>query len=61
VRVRVGAGGCLAVGRRSEQALYDEAAATYESDEGFDQTAGAGFIKLWGLPAKRWSTVHPKP
>lgn len=60
VRVRVGSSGCIPVGRRSPVALYDEAAATYESDDGFDQTAGAGFISLWGLPAKRWATVHPK-
>jgi argininosuccinate synthase len=60
VRVRVGAGGCAAVGRRSANALYDEAAATYESDDGFDQSAAPGFIKFWGLPAKRWATVNDK-
>jgi argininosuccinate synthase len=58
VRLRLAAGSCLAVGRRSATPLYDEAAATYESDEGFDQTKAAGFVSLWGLPAKRWATVH---
>ncbi|MEA2498695.1 MAG: argininosuccinate synthase [Actinomycetota bacterium] len=61
VRVRVGSGGAAIIGRRSPNALYDEAAATYESDDGFDQSASPGFMSLWGLPAKRWSTVHRTP
>lgn len=59
VRVRIGSAGCLPVGRRSKTAMYDEAAATYESDDGFDQSAAPGFVALWGLSSKRWATIHP--
>jgi argininosuccinate synthase len=58
VRLRFGAGSCLAVGRRSPYSLYDEALATYDEGDAFNHDDAAGFVRLWGLPAKEWAKVH---
>jgi argininosuccinate synthase len=52
VRIRLTPGGCLPVGRRSPQSLYDTALATYDEGDTFDQADAAGFVRLWGLPVK---------
>ena len=58
VRLRLGAGSCIAVGRRSDASLYDHSLATYDEGDSFDQADAAGFVRLWGLPTKRWSEVN---
>lgn len=55
VRLRFGAGSCLAVGRRSPQSLLDRGLATYEADDTFSHEDAAGFVRLWGLPTKLWA------
>ena len=50
IRMRLHRGTAVAVGRRSDRALYSHALATYSEGDQFDQTAALGFIKLWGLP-----------
>ncbi|HLX48165.1 MAG TPA: argininosuccinate synthase, partial [Streptosporangiaceae bacterium] len=50
VRVKLSAGQCMVVGRKSEHSLYDHGLATYDSGDQFDHNAALGFIKLWGLP-----------
>jgi len=52
VRLRLTPGGCLPVARRSDSSLYDTALATYDEGDTFDQSDAAGFVRLWGLPAK---------
>jgi argininosuccinate synthase len=56
VRLRFEAGSCTVAGRRSEHALYDLSLATYGSEDAFDQTDAEGFVRLWGLPLKVWSS-----
>jgi argininosuccinate synthase len=58
VRLRFTPGSCVAVGRRSSASLYDFSLATYDEGDSFDQSHAAGFIKLWGLPTRRWSQVQ---
>ena len=58
VRLRFSPGSCVAVGRRAPASLYDLSLATYDEGDSFDQTHAAGFIRLWGLPTKRWSQVR---
>jgi argininosuccinate synthase len=58
VRLRLGAGSCAAVGRRSDRSLYSHSLATYDEGDEFDQSDAAGFVRLWGLPTKRWSEVN---
>ncbi len=55
VKLRFGAGSCLAVGRRSPESLLDRGLATYESDDTFSHEDAAGFVRLWGLPTKLWA------
>ena len=50
VRLKLFKGSCQVIGRRSPHALYQRKLATYAAGDQFDQTAAAGFIKLWGLP-----------
>jgi argininosuccinate synthase len=58
VRLRLGPGSCIPVGRRSEHSLYSHSLATYDEGDAFDQSDAAGFVRLWGLPTKRWSEVN---
>jgi argininosuccinate synthase len=58
VRLRFSQGSCVVVGRRSSASLYDLSLATYDEGDAFDQSHAAGFVKLWGLPTKRWSQVQ---
>jgi argininosuccinate synthase len=60
VRLRFTDGACTVVGRRSEHSLYDLELATYGSEDAFDQSHAVGFVKLWGLPLKVWSSKQGK-
>ena len=58
VRLRFEPGSCRVTGRRSTHALYDVELATYDERDRFDHADAAGFVRLWGLPTKRWARVH---
>ena len=60
VRLRFSAGACMPVARRSPESLYDFDLATYDEGDAFDHGDAAGFVRLWGLPAKQWSKKHPR-
>ena len=51
-RVKLFKGDCRVVGRKSPNALYDTALATYDEGDEFDHAAAEGFIKIWGLPVE---------
>jgi argininosuccinate synthase len=55
VKLRFSAGACMAVGRRSPRSLYDTGLATYDEGDEFAHEDAAGFVRLWGLPAKTWA------
>ena len=52
VRMRLHKGQAVPVGRRSPKSLYDQALATYDKGDQFDQSAAVGFISIWGLPVR---------
>jgi argininosuccinate synthase len=56
VRLRLSPGSCSVVGRRSTSSLYDLSLATYGGEDAFDQRHAEGFVKLWGLPLKVWTS-----
>jgi argininosuccinate synthase len=60
VRVKLHKGSCEVVGRKSPYALYIHELATYDQGDVFDQSASAGFIHLWGLPARIQARVQGK-
>ncbi len=55
VRLRLEAGQCRAVGRRSPRGLYDHDLATYDAEDAFRHQDSEGFVRLWGLSAQTWS------
>ncbi|MDQ3986106.1 MAG: argininosuccinate synthase [Actinomycetota bacterium] len=58
VRLRLGPGSCAAVGRRSPYSLYSKTLATYDEQDAFNHEDAAGFVRLWGLPARRWAETN---
>ncbi|HKW78405.1 MAG TPA: argininosuccinate synthase [Candidatus Limnocylindria bacterium] len=50
VRVRLHRGSATVVGRKSQNALYQVALATYSKADRFDHKAAEGFIAVFGLP-----------
>ena len=58
VRLKLYKGTATIVGRTAPQALYSKELATYDPNSTFDEAAAAGFIALWGLPARQWAGVN---
>ena len=58
VRLKLYKGTVTVVGRTAPQALYSKELATYDPNSTFDEAAAAGFIALWGLPARQWAGVN---
>ncbi len=58
VRLKLYKGSSIVVGRSAPKALYSKELATYDPNSTFDESAAAGFIALWGLPARQWAGVH---
>lgn len=56
VRLSFEPGTCTVVGRRAPASLYDMGLATYGPDDAFDHRHAEGFVRLWGLPLKVWSS-----
>ena len=58
VRLRLDAGRCWVVGRRSPVSLYDYGLATYDAADSFRHEDAEGFVRLWGLGVATWSAVQ---
>jgi argininosuccinate synthase len=58
VRLKLYKGSSTVVGRTAPHALYSKALATYDPNSTFDEASAAGFITLWGLPARQWAAVN---
>lgn len=56
VRIKLHRGTAQIVGRQSDTALYSEALSTYGAEDQFDHRAAEGFIYVWGLPTRVWSS-----
>ena len=59
VRLKLFKGNFSIVGRKSPNSLYHYGLATYDKGDQFDQSAAAGFIKIWGLPVKTQAQIQP--
>lgn len=60
VRLKLYKGNAIAVGRFSENSLYDKALATYEQESTFDEKKAQGFIEIYGMSLKTWSKSKTK-
>jgi argininosuccinate synthase len=58
VRLKLYRGGLQVAGRKAPESLYRLELATYGGGDAFDQSAAAGFIRLWGLPVRTQATVQ---
>src|SRR5579864_3239013 len=58
VRLKLFKGSSSVVGRKSPSQLYQLSLATYGKGDAFDQSAAAGFIKLWGLGVRTAAQVQ---
>ena len=58
VRLKLYKGSSTVAGRTAPHALYSKDLATYNPNSTFDEAAAAGFISLWGLPARQWADVN---
>ncbi|MDP9424668.1 MAG: argininosuccinate synthase [Actinomycetota bacterium] len=58
VRLKLYKGSSRVAGRTATHALYNKELATYDPNSTFDEAAAAGFIALWGLPARQWAGVN---
>ena len=58
IRLKLYKGSCTVAGRSAPHALYSKELATYDPNSTFDEAAAAGFIALWGLPARQWAGVN---
>jgi argininosuccinate synthase len=61
VRLKMHKGNLNVVGRRTPHSLYHHGLATYDKGDQFDQGAAAGFIHIWGLPARTQCEAQPEP
>ena len=58
IRLKLYKGSSTIAGRTAPRALYNKELATYDPNSAFDESAAAGFIALWGLPARQWASVN---
>jgi argininosuccinate synthase len=56
VRIKLFKGNAIMVGRKSPYSLYSMDLATYGAADQFDHKAAEGFIYVWGLPTRVWSS-----
>ena len=60
VAMKLFKGSAHVAGRRSAQALYQPALATYSTGDQYRRQNAEGFIYVWGLPARTWAAVGAK-
>src|SRR3989441_3024643 len=58
VRLKLFKGSSQVVGRKGPAQLYQHSLATYGKGDAFDQSAAAGFIKLWGMGVRTAAQVQ---
>ena len=58
VRLKLYKGSAMVVGRKAPEQLYRLELATYGKGDQFDQSAAAGFIKVWGMGIRTASEVQ---
>lgn len=60
VKLRLYKGHAVVRGIKTDKSIYSHDLATYSDGDAFDHSAAVGFIKIWGLPIKTWTTTHPR-
>ena len=47
-------------GMKAPKSIYRHDLATYSDGDAFDHSAAVGFITIWGLPIRTWTSTHPR-
>ena len=45
---------------KAAKTIYRHDLATYSEGDAFDHSAAVGFIKIWGLPVRTWTSTFPR-
>ncbi len=61
VAMKLFKGSARVAGRRSPYSLYQHDLATYSAGDRFRPEMAEGFIYIWGLPSRTWSSIEPPP
>ncbi|MDR1730456.1 MAG: argininosuccinate synthase [Synergistaceae bacterium] len=59
VKVRLFRGQAVVRGMKAGKSIYRHDLATYSEGDAFDHSAAVGFIKIWGLPVRTWTSTFP--
>ncbi|GHV36602.1 argininosuccinate synthase [Synergistales bacterium] len=59
VKLRLFKGQAVVRGMKAGKSIYRHDLATYSEGDAFDHSAAVGFIKIWGLPIKTWTSTYP--
>jgi argininosuccinate synthase len=60
VKLRLFKGEAVVRGMKAGKSIYKHDLATYSEGDAFDHSAAVGFIKIWGLPIKTWTSTFPR-
>ena len=60
VKLRLFKGQAVVRGMKAGKSIYKHDLATYSEGDAFDHSAAVGFIKIWGLPIKTWTSTFPR-
>ncbi|MDR2522875.1 MAG: argininosuccinate synthase [Synergistaceae bacterium] len=60
VKARLFKGQVVVRGMKAGKSIYRHDLATYSEGDAFDHSAAVGFIKIWGLPIKTWTSTYPR-
>ncbi|MDR1375921.1 MAG: argininosuccinate synthase [Synergistaceae bacterium] len=60
VKLRLFKGQAVVRGMKAGKSIYKHDLATYSEGDAFDHAAAVGFIKIWGLPIKTWTSTFPR-
>ena len=60
VKVRLFKGQAVVRGMKAAKTIYRHYLATHSEGDAFDHSAAVGFIKIWGLPVRTWTSTFPR-
>ncbi len=60
VKIRLFKGQATVRGLKTSKSIYRHDLATYSEGDTFDHSAAVGFINIWGLPVRTWTSTWPR-
>ena len=60
VKLRLFKGQAVVRGLKTAKSIYRHDLATYSEGDAFDHSAAVGFINIWGLPVRTWTSTWPR-